>query len=176
MPDPAGVPLADAILAVARELRGRDGRVDLVLLNDGRVQAALEAGPCPPGPRHVLICRLAIAVARACIEAWVVARPSALEPLVALEHAEAWSHHPCAAHAETADASARLAGEVARRAWPDEPRTPAWAARIAAWAASSPKYGWPAVAALASADHVLEALRVRDLVAFEIARLCTERN
>lgn len=176
MPAPAGTALADAIVAVARELRGRDGRLDLALLTDGRVQAALEAGPRPPGAPHVLLCRLAIAVAGVVIDHWRDAHPDDHAPGLALDHADAWSRCPCAVHADAADAAARLAGDTARRAWQRQPGPPAWAARIAAWAAAAPKYGWPAVAALAHVDHVLDAARVHAVVAAAIARLCLERD
>ena len=69
MPDAAAA-LAEAIVEVACELRGRAGRTDLVLISDGRIEAALQAGAGPGCSMHVVLCRIADALGTPVVHGW----------------------------------------------------------------------------------------------------------
>lgn len=161
--------LAAAVIARVLELLGSEEngpsstvRMEDALLASPSVKIAIAQVPGPHDAerwKHILT-RLAIALAREVVPLWSDAHPDRVEPLRAIEAAEAWAACPCKHHA---DAAAETMPDAARQAlamWRVPPKEPAWAGRTAAWAADAPKYGWQAVAAIGGACRATGAEKV----------------
>ncbi|AUX28374.1 MULTISPECIES: hypothetical protein [Sorangium] len=152
--------LAAAVVEAALELVGAQEngppsrlRADDALLASARVKAAIAEVPGAPDAEgwKQVITRLAVFLARGVVKRWSNAYPDRLEPLRAVEAAEAWAACPCAHHAEAAAETAPGAARQAMAAWRSSPKEAAWAGRTAAWAADAPKYGWQTIAAIVGA-------------------------
>jgi hypothetical protein len=119
------------------------------------------------GRRVVILA--ALAVGRSLLPMWERAFPGQTEPAVAVAASEVWVAEPSDANADAAARAAEAAIRAGLRAWHGSHRPAAWAARVAAWVAMAPKYGWPAVAALSGACEVVPVEQVVAAVAEGLA-------
>lgn len=141
-----------------------------MLLTDPLVADGIASCSGLSGRRVVILA--ALAVGRSLLPVWEGAYPGQSEPADALAATEAWAGDPTDANADAAGFAADAAIRVGLREWHGPQRPAAWAARVAAWVAMAPKYGWPAVAALSGA---CEALHTEQVVATVAISLTTTR-
>jgi hypothetical protein len=124
-----------------------------------------------PGRQVVLLA--ALAAGRSVIGRWRLAYPDLAGPLEALAAAERWAAEPTDAAADEAARAADRAIRESLGVWCGPDRAAAWAGRTAAWVGMSPKYGWPAVAALAGACEAGGAEPVVAAVSACLTELCS---
>jgi hypothetical protein len=99
---------------------------------------------------HVVLLS-ALAAGRSVIGLWQRAFPQLPGPPEALAAAAGWAADPTETAADSAARAADRAIRESLDVWRGPDQAAAWAGRTAAWVAMAPKYGWPAVAALAGA-------------------------
>lgn len=138
---------------------------------DARVRALLPERVDP----HLLLVRAAVAAATAALPAWTEAYAQR-DPAEAVAVARAWAEFPSKERAAASAEHGFAAGHVARTVWRGPHQRAAWAARTASWAATAPRYGWQAFAALRGACEACGRDVVVEAVAEDVFRQLARDN